>query len=145
MAAIQHCCTLVLSSARSSTYFNVQPPLCLKVPALRGKKSLRASTVAAAVKAAPLKTEDMSVFGDRVLLRKEENSDTTAGGLMLGLGDSADPDFTVGEVVSVGVDVTLEISPSSKILVAGYGGTPVKIEDEMLYFVKEQDIMAVCE
>jgi len=31
----------------------------------------------------------------------------------------------------------------AKLLVAGYGGTPIKLDDEQLFFVKDSDIMAV--
>jgi co-chaperonin GroES (HSP10) len=49
-----------------------------------------------------------------------------------------------GQVVSVGDTIEMDgVVKGAKLLVAGYGGTPIKLDDEQLFFVKDSDIMAV--
>jgi co-chaperonin GroES (HSP10) len=48
------------------------------------------------------------------------------------------------QVVSVGDTVEMEgVVKGAKLLIAGYGGMAVKLDDEQLFFIKDQDIMGV--
>mmetsp|Transcript_7762 Transcript_7762/g.14641 ORF Transcript_7762/g.14641 Transcript_7762/m.14641 type:complete len:152 (-) Transcript_7762:245-700(-) len=116
--------------------------------ALRGKRSQRMCIcMSAAAPAGSLKASNVDVLGDRILIRKDEDTNVTSGGLLLSAGDSkANEEYTCGEVVSVGDDVKIDgLTSGVKLLVKGYGGTPVKIEDETLHFIRDDDVMGILE
>ncbi|EXJ14084.1 co-chaperone GroES [Imhoffiella purpurea] len=88
---------------------------------------------------------------DRVVVRRSEEERTSAGGIVI--PDSATEKPIQGEVVAVGNgkiltsgDVRpLEVKVGDKVLFGKYSGTEVKVADEKLLVMREDDIMGVIE
>jgi chaperonin GroES len=88
---------------------------------------------------------------DRVVIRRMEEERTSAGGIVL--PDSATEKPAQGEVVAVGNgkiltngDVRpLDVKVGDKVLFGKYSGTEVKIGDDNLLVMREEDIMGVIE
>ena len=86
---------------------------------------------------------------DRVLVRRIEADEKTAGGIII--PDSAKEKPSEGEVVSVGNgakaedgSVTpLDVKAGDKILFGKWSGTEVKVDGEDLLIMKESDIMGI--
>lgn len=88
---------------------------------------------------------------DRVLLRRIESSETTAGGIII--PDTAKEKPSEGEVISVGSGVRdeagklipLDVKAGDVVLFSKWSGTEVNVDGEDLLVVKESDIMGVIE
>jgi len=88
---------------------------------------------------------------DRVLVKRTESEQKTAGGIIL--PDSAQEKPQEGEVVAVGngtlkedgTVVPLEIKQGDKILFAKWSGTEIKLDGQELLIMKESDILATIE
>lgn len=88
---------------------------------------------------------------DRVVVRRMEEERTSAGGIVI--PDSATEKPAQGEVVAVGKGKILEngdvrpldLQVGDKVLFSKYGGTEVKVNDEELLVMREDDITAVIE
>lgn len=88
---------------------------------------------------------------DRVVIRRMEEERTSAGGIVL--PDSATEKPAQGEVIAVGNgkvmssgDVRpLDVKAGDTVLFGKYSGNEVKIEDETLLVMREEDIMGVIE
>ncbi len=88
---------------------------------------------------------------DRVVVRRMEEETTSAGGIVLPGSAAEKP--AQGEVVAVGKgkildngDVRpLDLQVGDKVLFSKYGGTEVKVNDEELLIMREDDISAVIE
>ncbi len=88
---------------------------------------------------------------DRVLVRRIEEDETTAGGIII--PDTAKEKPMQGEVLAVGDgarnedgSVTpLDVRVGDRILFGKWSGTEVKIDGEDLLIMKESDIMGVIE
>ncbi|MEO0367610.1 MAG: co-chaperone GroES [Pseudomonadota bacterium] len=88
---------------------------------------------------------------DRVLVRRNEEEATSAGGIIL--TDSAKEKPAEGEVIAVGNgklmdngDVRgLDVKVGDKVLFGKYSGTEVKVDGEELLVMREDDIMGVVE
>ena len=86
---------------------------------------------------------------DRVLVRRIEAEEKTAGGIII--PDSAKEKPSEGEVVSVGSGARAEngtITPmdlkaGDKILFGKWSGTEVKVDGEELLIMKESDVLGV--
>ena len=86
---------------------------------------------------------------DRVLVRRIEADQKTAGGIII--PDSAQEKPSEGEVVSVGEGardddgdrIPLDVKAGGRILFGKWSGTEVKIDGEDLLIMKESDIMGV--
>ena len=86
---------------------------------------------------------------DRVLVRRIEAEEKTAGGIII--PDSAKEKPSEGEVVSVGSGARAEngtITPmdlkaGDRILFGKWSGTEVKVDGEDLLIMKESDILGV--
>ena len=86
---------------------------------------------------------------DRVLVRRVEAEEKTAGGIII--PDSAKEKPSEGEVVSVGSGARAEngtITPmdlkaGDKILFGKWSGTEVKVDNEDLLIMKESDVLGV--
>ena len=86
---------------------------------------------------------------DRVVVRRVDSEDKTAGGLII--PDSAQEKPAEGEVVSVGAGardesgklIPMELKAGDKILFGKWSGTEVKINDEELLIMKESDILGI--
>ncbi|MCB1759039.1 MAG: co-chaperone GroES [Gammaproteobacteria bacterium] len=88
---------------------------------------------------------------DRVVIRRMEEERTSAGGIVL--PDSATEKPVQGEVVAVGNGKVLDsgqarpldVKVGDRVLFGKYSGTEVKIGDEELLVMREEDIMGVIE
>jgi chaperonin GroES len=88
---------------------------------------------------------------DRVLVRRNEEEATSAGGIIL--TDSAKEKPAQGEVIACGNgkildsgDVrALDVKVGDKVLFGKYSGTEVKVDGEELLVMREDDIMGVVE
>ena len=88
---------------------------------------------------------------DRVLLRRLEEEERTAGGVII--PDTAKEKPMQGEVVAVGPGargedgklVPLDVKPGDRVLFGKWSGTEVKMDGEELLIMKESDIMGVIE
>lgn len=86
---------------------------------------------------------------DRVIVKRWEEEKTSPGGIVI--PDSATEKPIKGEVVAVGNGKILEngetraldLKVGDKILFGKYSGTEVKVDDEDLLVMREDDIMAV--
>jgi chaperonin GroES len=86
---------------------------------------------------------------DRVLVRRLEEEEKTAGGIII--PDTAKEKPSQGEVVAVGPgarDETGKIQPpdvkkGDKILFGKWSGTEVKLDGKELLIMKESDIMGI--
>jgi chaperonin GroES len=86
---------------------------------------------------------------DRVLVRRVESDDKTAGGLII--PDSAKEKPQEGEVVAVGAGardddgdrIKMDVSEGDKILFGKWSGTEITIDGEELLIMKEGDILGV--
>jgi chaperonin GroES len=88
---------------------------------------------------------------DRVLVRRVEQDDQTAGGIII--PDTAQEKPMEGEIVAVGSGTRsedgnvhpLDVKAGDRILFGKYSGTEVKIDGEELIIMRESDIMGVIE
>ncbi len=90
-------------------------------------------------------------LGDRVVVRRLEEETKTAGGIYI--PDSAAEKPSEGEVVAVGngrIDnngkvIAMEVKAGDKVIFGKYSGNEVKVGDETLLIMREEDILAVVE
>ena len=86
---------------------------------------------------------------DRVLVRRVEADEKTAGGIII--PDTAKEKPQEGEVVAVGAGAKaddgkitpLDVKAGDKILFGKWSGTEVKIDGEDLIIMKESDILGI--
>ena len=88
---------------------------------------------------------------DRILVRRIEADEKTAGGIII--PDTAKEKPQEGEVVSVGSGTRaddgkvtpLDVKAGDRILFGKWSGTEVKVDGEELLIMKESDIMGIME
>ncbi len=86
---------------------------------------------------------------DRVVVRRVESENKTAGGIII--PDTAKEKPQEGEVIAVGPGardeqgkiVALDVKVGDRILFGKWSGTEVKINGEDLLIMKESDVMGV--
>jgi len=90
-------------------------------------------------------------LGDRILVKREEPSETVKGGIII--PDSAKEKPQEGKVVAVGPGklddngkrVPMEVKKGNRILMGKYAGTEVKIDGDEHIIMREDDVLAVIE
>jgi chaperonin GroES len=88
---------------------------------------------------------------DRVLIRRVEQEQKTAGGIII--PDTAKEKPMEGEVIAVGPGARsedgkihpLDVKPGDRVLFGKWSGTEIKMDGEELIIMKESDIMGVIE
>ncbi len=88
---------------------------------------------------------------DRVLVRRIEAEEKTAGGIII--PDTAKEKPMEGEVIAVGPGardetgklVPLDVKAGDRILFGKWSGTEVKMDGEELLIMKESDVMGIVE
>jgi chaperonin GroES len=88
---------------------------------------------------------------DRVVVRRVEEENKTAGGIII--PDTAKEKPIQGEVVAVGPGgrdeagkvIPIDLKPGDRVLFGKWSGTEVKIDGEDLVIMKESDIFGVIE
>ena len=86
---------------------------------------------------------------DRVLVRRVEAEEKTAGGIII--PDSAKEKPAEGEIVAVGTGIRaedgkitpLDVKVGDRVLFGKWSGTEVKVAGEDLLIMKESDILGV--
>jgi chaperonin GroES len=86
---------------------------------------------------------------DRVLVKRIESETTSKGGIII--PDNAKEKPLEGEIIAVGNGKILDngnvrmldLKVGDKVLFGKYSGTEVKVEDQDLLVMREDDIMAV--
>jgi chaperonin GroES len=86
---------------------------------------------------------------DRVLVRRVEAEEKTAGGIII--PDSAKEKPAEGEIVAVGEGardddgdrISLDVKVGDRVLFGKWSGTEVKVGGEDLLIMKESDILGV--
>jgi chaperonin GroES len=90
-----------------------------------------------------------SPLHDRVLVRRIEGDEKTAGGLII--PDSAKEKPQEGEIVAVGTGerndsgdlIPMSVKAGDRILFGKWSGTEIKLDGEDLLIMKESDILGV--
>ena len=88
---------------------------------------------------------------DRVLVRRIESEQKTAGGIII--PDTAKEKPQEGEILAVGSGtrqedgkiVPLDVKKGDRILFGKWSGTEVKVDGEELLIMKESDLLGVIE
>lgn len=86
---------------------------------------------------------------DRVLIRRIEAAEKTAGGIII--PDTAQEKPQEGEVVAIGTGTRaedgsitpLDLKVGDKILFGKWSGSEVKLDDEDLLIMKESDVLGI--
>jgi chaperonin GroES len=90
-------------------------------------------------------------LADRLLVKREEPSETVRGGIII--PDTAKEKPQEGKVVAVGPGrldedgkrIPMEVKKGDRILMGKYAGTEVKIDGEEHIIMREEDVLAVIE
>ncbi len=88
---------------------------------------------------------------DRVLIRRIDSEEKTAGGIIL--PDSVQEKPSEGEVMAVGAGsksdegkiTPLDVKKGDRILFGKWSGTEIKVDNVELLIMKESDIMGIIE
>lgn len=88
---------------------------------------------------------------DRVLIRRIEQDEKTAGGIII--PDSAKEKPVKGEVLAIGPGarddsgkvVPLDVKVGDVVLFTKWGGTEIKVDGEELLILKESDLIGIVE
>ena len=88
---------------------------------------------------------------DRVLVKRVEEEEKTAGGIII--PDTAKEKPQEGEVIAVGSGargddnelIPLDVKAGDRVLFGKWSGTEVKIDGEDLLIMKESDILGIIE
>ena len=90
-------------------------------------------------------------LGDRVVVRRIDEDEKTAGGIII--PDTAKEKPSQGEIVAVGPGardedgerIDMEVKAGDIVLFGKWSGTEVKLDGEDLLIMKESDIMGILE
>ena len=101
--------------------------------------------------AAKKKGLKLQPLGDRVVVKRDESEETTAGGIVL--PDTAKDKPARGKVVSVGEGKlmddgsrsALQVQVGDRVIFSSYAGETFKVDDEELLLMREDDILAIIE
>ncbi len=93
---------------------------------------------------------NLTPLGDRVVIKPAEEEEKTTGGIYLPETANKDKPFK-GEVVAVGRGklnekgerLPLEVKVGDKVIYSKYAGTEIKLDEQKLLIVREEDILAV--
>lgn len=88
-------------------------------------------------------------LGDKVVLKRQEAEDVTAGGIVL--PDSAKDKPQRGEILAIGdghvkddgTKVPLTVKEGDRVIFSSYAGDDIKIGDEEYLLLRESDILAI--
>jgi chaperonin GroES len=90
---------------------------------------------------------NLTPLHDRVVVRRIEEKESIKGGIII--PDSAKEKQQEGEVIAVGAGkrekgerIPLDVKPGDRVLFGKYSGTEIKIDDEELLILREEEILA---
>jgi len=91
---------------------------------------------------------NLKPLGDRVVIKQLEAEETTKSGIVLPSQSKEKPQQA--EVLAVGPggvvdgkEVKMEVKPGDKVIYSKYAGTEVKVNDDELIIVRQNDILAI--
>jgi chaperonin GroES len=90
-------------------------------------------------------------LNDRILVKRVEEEEKTAGGIIM--PDSAKEKPAEGKVVAVGAGkrndagerIAMDVKVGDRVLFSKYGGTDVKLDGEKYLIMREEDILGIIE
>jgi chaperonin GroES len=90
-------------------------------------------------------------LGDRIVVRRLEEETKTAGGIYI--PDSATEKPAEGEIIAIGKGrvsdkgdvIAMEVKVGDKVIFGKYSGSEVKVDNETLLIMREEDVLAVVE
>ena len=89
-------------------------------------------------------------LGDRVLVEPIEEKEQTVGGIII--PDAAKEKPMQGKVIAVGKktdkdgkEIAFDVKVGDTVLLPKYGGTDVKLGEQKLQLVREEDLLGVIE
>ena len=87
-------------------------------------------------------------LGDRVLVLPKEEKEVTRGGIII--PDTAKEKPMEGTVIAVGIkrdkdgkEVPFDVKPGDTVLLPKYGGTEIKLDDEVYQIVRSEDLLGI--
>ncbi len=87
-------------------------------------------------------------LGDRVLVLPKEEKEVTRGGIII--PDTAKEKPMEGTVIAVGVkrdkdgkEMPFDVKPGDTVLLPKYGGTEIKLDDEVYQIVRSEDLLGI--
>jgi len=90
---------------------------------------------------------NLTPLHDRVVVRRIEEKESIKGGIII--PDSAKEKQQEGEVIAVGSGkrdkgelIPLDVKPGDRVLFGKYSGTEIKIDNEELLILREEEILA---
>jgi len=90
---------------------------------------------------------NLTPLHDRVIVKRIEEKESVRGGIII--PDSAKEKPMEGEIIAAGPGkrekgelVPLDVKPGDRVLFGKYSGTEIKIEDEELLILREEEILA---
>jgi len=93
---------------------------------------------------------NLKPLGDRVVIKQLEAEETTKSGIVLPSQSKEKPQQA--QVLAVGPggvvdgkEIKMEVKPGDKVIYSKYAGTEVKVNDDELIIVRQNDILAVVE
>ncbi|KAM7276844.1 hypothetical protein ACFE04_018710 [Oxalis oulophora] len=118
------------------------PPCCISNNQGSRRNSLRVqASIATQSKWDPTKVVPQA---DRVLVKLEQLPEKSAGGVLLPKSAVKFERYLMGEILSVGSDVTGEVQAGNKVLFSDVSAYEVDLgTEEKLCFCKETDLLAV--
>lgn len=90
-------------------------------------------------------------LGDRILVKQEDEPQKTSGGIYLPETAKEAPQFGVvvrvgqGKFLDNGEIRAMSLKEGDRVIFGKYSGSKVKVENEELLFMREDDVMAVVE
>ncbi len=94
-------------------------------------------------------SKNITPIGDRILVKRIDDKEQVKGGIIL--PDSAKEKPQEAEVIALGTGrkeeggktVPFEVKKGDRVLISKYGGTEIKIDDQDLVLLREDDVLAV--
>ena len=90
---------------------------------------------------------NLTPLHDRVIVKRIEEKETVKGGIII--PDTAKEKPQEGEVIAVGAGksekgelIPLDVKAGDRVLFGKYSGTEIKIEDQELLILREEEILA---
>ncbi len=88
-------------------------------------------------------------LGDRILVKQSEDKEQIKGGIII--PDSAKEKSQEASVIAVGPGkrndkgerTPVDVNVGDRVLISKYGGTEVKLNDQSLLLVRQDDLLAV--
>ena len=91
---------------------------------------------------------NLTPLHDRVVVRRIEEKESIKGGIII--PDSAKEKQQEGEVIAVGSGkrekgelIPLDVKPGDRVLFGKYSGTELKVDNQDLSVMREDDVMAI--